>query len=183
MSEPGAGLGRHFVWDSSALHHVGKAGRLDVLGSFVTGTDTDPWAHYVTEVVVQELAKYGIEAPCWCTVVSATELTDVLEFARWAGLMSDGIHDLGEASVAAWAFTHNCVAVIDDRDARSVAVEHGCQAHGSLWLLCECIGNGTVDVHSASTFADSAKAAGARFPFEPRGFQPWAVEVGLLPSR
>jgi predicted nucleic acid-binding protein len=94
------------------------------------------------------------------------------------------IHDLGEASVAAWAASHGCTAIIDDGDARLVADRHGCDVHGSLWLLSECIKNGTVDVHPASTLVDAVKAAGARFPrFELGGFHAWAVRVGLLPGR
>lgn len=177
---PGTASGTDFVWDSSALHHVGKASRLDVLGSFVRGTDGSPWRHLTTDVVVEELDRYAITTPGWIDVVEATDLDDVLAFTTWTSLMSDGVHDLGEASVAAWAQRHGMVAIIDDGSARAVAGRHGCAAHGSLWLLCRSINAGLVSLPTASNFADEVLAAGAYWPFPRHGFPRWARGKGLL---
>ena len=168
------------VWDASALHHVSRAGRLDVLGSFVRGPTDAPWRHYVTEVVLEELDMYDLEGPNWCEIVSTTELADLVEFAVWSERMSDGIHDLGEASVAAWASRRDLIAVIDDKDARKVARRHGCRVHGSLWLLCEAVNADLLDLTSASSFVDAVMAEGARFGFTRHGFAAWARANKLL---
>lgn len=176
----GTAPGTGFVWDSSALHHVGKASRLDVLGSFVRGMDGSPWRHVTTDVVVDELDRYSISTPAWMDVVEATDLADVLAFATWTSLMSDGVHDLGEASVAAWAQRHGMIAIIDDGVARAGARRNGCAAHGSLWLLCQSINAGLVSLPTASNFADAVLAAGAYWPFQRHGFPRWARAQGLL---
>lgn len=172
--------GTSYVWDASALHHFGKADRLDVLGAIVTDPRVSTWEHYITDIVVEELEDHGLLRPAWCELVSATELTDVAAFTHWAELMSDGVHDLGEASVAAWASSYGCVAIIDDNDAKRVAQRNGCTAHGSAWLLCECITLGVVDRASAGSLLDAAIEAGARYPFDRHGLVPWAVDEKLL---
>lgn len=180
MTDPARPTPLTCVWDASALHHVGKAGRLDVLGSFVAGPPNAPWSHVVTDVVVEELERYGLESPSWCEIVSPIELADLIEFAEWANRMSDGIHDLGEASVVAWANRRGLIAVLDDEDAKRVAQRHGCRAHGSLWLLCEAINADLLDVTSASSFVDAVMSVGARFPFARHGFPAWARSRKLL---
>lgn len=166
------------VWDASALHHFGKADRLDVLGAIVTAAST--WSHYVTDIVAEELENHGLARPTWCELVSATELADITAFAAWTQLMSDGIHDLGEAATASWACSYEHVAIIDDDAAKKVARRNGCRAHGSVWLLCTCIALGLVDRASASNLVDAATAAGARYPFDRGGLVAWAVAQKLL---
>lgn len=169
-----------YVWDASALHHFGKADRLDVLGTIVGGSNGSTWSHHITDIVVEELERHGLARPEWCELVSATELADITAFAAWTQLMSDGIHDLGEASTTAWAHSYDHIAIIDDLDAKSVARRNGGRVHGSAWLLCQCITHGLVDRASASSLVDAAIAAGARYPFAPRGFGRWAVAEKLL---
>lgn len=168
-----------YVWDASALHHFSKAGRVDVLGTFVAGPTTFPWRHYVTDVVAGELGKYGLDSPSWCEVVGLVELADVLEFANWSTLLSDGVHDQGEASVVAYANRRKLTAIVDDGDARRVAQRNGCDVHGSAWLLCQSINAGCLDAISASSLLDAAIDDGARYPFRKHGFRAWA-EAGRL---
>ena len=160
--------------------HFGKADRLDVLGSIVRGPSESTWSHYITDIVVEELENYGITRPDWCEPVSATELADITAFAGWTQLMSDGIHDLGEASTAAWASSYNHVAIIDDDEAKRVAVRNGCRGHGSAWMLGRCITLDLVDRASASSIVDAAIAAGARYPFDRGGLIDWLVDRKLL---
>jgi predicted nucleic acid-binding protein len=171
-----------FAWDASALHHVGKAARLDVLGSFVSGPADAQWRHLVTDVVADELGRYGLTVPQWITIVEPVEFDDILSFGRWADILTDGIHDLGEASITAWAHPRHFTIIVDDRRARAVIEENGGLVHGSLWLLCESIKAGLVDLSTASSYADEVLAAGAYWPFKRYGFVKWARSEGLLPD-
>jgi predicted nucleic acid-binding protein len=156
------------------------ASRLDVLGEMVKGPPASPWQHVTTDIVAQELQRGQVAVPNWIQVEQLTSLHEVVAFATWSGRLSNGIRDIGEASIAAWASEHGAIAITDDKDAKEVMSSNGCTVHGSLWLLCQAINVGLVDVASVSTLADAALSTGARFPFKPRGFVEWAKSRELL---
>ena len=170
-----------FVWDTSALLHASNAGRLDVLGSFVSGSSDQPWLHYVTATGAEEMRRLGHQPPEWATVVHVDGLDEITAFAGWSMRLVSGSHHRGEAAVAAWAESHRAVAVIDDRDASQVMKQAGLHVHGSLWMLCNAVKAGRINERTAAGFVDAVAATGARFPFPSGGFTSWAYTAKLLP--
>ena len=141
----------------------------------------DPWQHYVTAAVAEELAVKGQSAPDWATLVHVDGLNEIVAFGAWCQrLVGANPHDRGEASVAAWAESHNAIAIVDDKDARIVMQRNGVQAHGSMWILCQVINCGRINVQTASGFVDAVIKAGARLPFNAGGFEDWARKASLL---
>jgi predicted nucleic acid-binding protein len=128
-----------FVWDTSALLHASRAGRLDVLGSFVSGSTDQPWRHYLTATGVDEMRQLGNHPPDWVSVVHVDGLDEIIAFAEWSMRLVSGPHHRGEAAVAAWAESHRAIAIIDDREASQVMKREGLHVHGSLWMLCKAI--------------------------------------------
>jgi len=125
---------------------------LDVLGDFVKKTAQEPWQHHVTAAVAEELAVKGQSAPDWATLVHGDGLNEIVAFGAWCQrLVGANPHDRGEASVAAWAESHNAIAIVDDKDARIVMQRNGVQAHGSMWILCQVINCGRINVQTAAS--------------------------------
>lgn len=158
---------------------------MDVLGSYVVGPAADPWRHHITDVVADELDRWGVSLPGWCDVVAADperpqSLLELQTFSTWSERLTDGINGLGEASVAAHAQLTHSIAIMDDRDARRVSRQYDLDTHGSMWMLCQSINLGNIDRTSASSFADAVMAAGARLPFPRHGFCSWATAHGLI---
>ena len=170
-----------FVWDSSALLHTSKAGRLDVLGSFVCGSTDQPWLHYLTATGAEELSRLGHHLPDWATIVHVDGLDEIIAFAAWSMRLVSGPHHRGEAAVAAWAQSHRAVAIIDDRDASQVMKHAGLHVHGSLWMVCKAVKAGRINERTAAGFVDAVAGTGARFPFPIGGFVNWAYTAKLLP--
>lgn len=169
-----------YVWDASSLHHVAKAGRLDLLGMYVGSVDHSPSVHKLTDVVADELARYGLDIPDWCSVVTLESIDDVVAFGQWTTLLADGDRGLGEASVAAVVQTSGGTAVVDDGPAKAVITRNGLPAHGSVWMLCQAVKARRVDVASVSALCDASIGTGARLPFGRFGFRQWALREGLL---
>ena len=161
-----------YVWDTSSLLHVSIAGRLDVLGEFVKPSTQESWEHCVTAAVAEELVTNGQSAPDWASLVHVDGLNEIVAFGIWCQrLVGADPHNRGEASVAAWAESHNAIAIVDDKDARIVMQRNGLTAHGSLWMLCQVINCGRINVRTASGFVDAVIMAGARLPFNAGGFE------------
>ncbi|MFD1518362.1 hypothetical protein [Pseudonocardia yunnanensis] len=168
------------VWDTSALLHAARASRLDVLGDFVKGTSEHPWNHYIPATVAEELAQLGAAPPDWASVVHVDGLSEIVAFGEWSQRLVAGPHHRGEAAVAAWAQSHAATAVIDDNDARLVAQQHGLDAHGSIWVLCQAISCAVICVYTATSYCDAVISHGARMPFEVGGFEAWVRRQGLI---
>lgn len=167
------------VWDASGLHHAARADRLDVLGDIVKAYD-----NVTTATVLAELDRHGladaVQGAGWLRVVHVDGLDELPALMRWLQRLSAGEHHRGEATVCAWAEVHAATAIIDDADAKGVAVLGGLDAHGSLWVLAEGVRSGMLLDSTADGLADALIREGARYPFAGRGFSAWARRRGLL---
>lgn len=138
------------AWDTSALHHFVKADRLDVLAELA-----EPFRNVTTQVVLRELAGYGLDGPVasadWLDVRPLDALPELVAYAAWAQRVGVfGRHNDGEATVLAWAEVRHATVVLDDRGARAEARRGGAAAHGSLWVLAEAITHGRLTEASAA---------------------------------
>lgn len=175
--------GRSLVFDSSVLSAFAEAEYLDVLGSYLSAQSC-----YVTDVVRAEIHIGSLTRPELAAIERAEWLgrgelstdADLLAFARWATLIGSGTHDLGEASVFAYAETHGAISVIDDRPATKVARTHGLDVHGSLWLIGGFCRDGKLTEYAASRMIDGLRGVGARLPCTGNEFPTWARQHGLI---
>ncbi|MGH8965810.1 MAG: hypothetical protein ACRDXB_10850, partial [Actinomycetes bacterium] len=62
-----------------------------------------------------------------------------------------------------------------------VAQQHGLDAHGSIWLLCQAVNAGTLTTRNGTAYFDAVIAAGARMPCGQGGFERWARDQRLVP--
>jgi len=179
----GAG-GPQWVWDASALHHAAAADRIDVLFDVVGGVPQAPAQHVTTAAVAEELHRNELWTVCapYLEVVHVDALNELQSLARWLGVVSNGEHSRGEATVLAWAEVHAGIAIVDDRSARRTATRHGLPVHGTLWVIAEAVNNGKTQRSSANSLVNTLLRCGARYPFRPDGFEAWAVQQGLMPN-
>lgn len=172
------------VWDASPLWHATVADRLDVLGDLARGPADSPWRNVTTETVVAELRRNGPPGDLsWLDVFSVDELDELTAMIWWAerlGVDQAKGANLGEATVCAWASCHDGTAIIDDRDARTVATRNKIDVHGSLWVVANAVNCGRTTKPAASRFVDSLIDAGARYPCAAGEFNEWAASQNLI---
>ena len=176
-------LRRGLVFDSSVLSAFAEAGYLDMLGHYLAEDDC-----YATDVVRDELRTGSLQRPgleaieCaeWLRRGELSTDAELLMFARWATLIGSGTHDLGEASVFAFAEVNGYLSVIDDRPATKVGRAHGLDVHGSLWLIGGFCRADKLTEHAASRMVDALRGVGARLPCTGNEFSHWARQQGLL---
>lgn len=172
------------VWDTSPLWHAALADRLDVLGDLASGPAESTWQSVTTQTVVAELRRNGIAADLhWLEVVNVDELDELTATMRWAerfGVDQAKGANIGEATVCAWASCHNGIAIIDDRDARTVAAHHKIDVHGSLWVVANAVNCGHVTSVTAERFVDALIDSGARYPCTQGNFTAWAKGQNLI---
>jgi hypothetical protein len=165
------------------LSAFAEAEYLDVLGSYLSEENC-----YATDVVRDEIRVGSLTRPELAAVERAEWLNrgelntdaELLVFARWATLIGSGTHDLGEASVFAYAETHGSISVIDDQPATKVARAHGLDVHGSLWLIGGFCRSGKLTEYAASRMIDGLRDVGARLPCTGNEFPTWARRHELL---
>ena len=174
---------RGLVFDSSVLSAFAEAGYLDMLGHYLAEDEC-----FATDVVRDEIRTGSVTRPELEAVERAEWLrrgelstdTELLAFARWATLIGSGTHDLGEASVFAFAEVEGTISVIDDRPATRVGRAHGLDVHGSLWMIGGFCRSGKLTEHAASRMIDALRGVGARLPCTGNEFPGWARRQGLL---
>lgn len=174
---------QNLVFDSSVLSAFAEAGHLDMLGHYLTEDEC-----YATDVVRDEIRVGSLTRPELKAVECAEWLrrgelgtdTELIAFARWATLIGSGTHDLGEASVFAFAEIKGAISVIDDRPASNVGRAHGLNVHGSLWLIAGFCRTGKLTEHAASRMIDALRGVGARLPCTGNEFPRWARQQALL---
>lgn len=165
------------VWDASPLHHALKANHADTL--------SDICSHYrnvTTSAVLQELDYYDLptQTLTWLEIVHVDGLDELQALVEWMGRVGGSASNQGEATVLAWAAVHGATPVIDDGDARRVALRHGVPLCGSLRLIADAIGLGRLTEYSATRLVDELLDTGARYPCERGGFAAWACKNGLV---
>jgi predicted nucleic acid-binding protein len=177
--DPGGSQSR-FVWDASVLYHAWKADRSDALHD-LAGTLN---RHFVSSVVARELARLGARAPDWTILRDLDDLETLQAIVQWQtrlGGKTGDEKDLGEAATLAVAQVDpGTIAVIDDQDARRVALRYGASVHGSLWVIGQAINEGRWDRTSVSSWCDVILDTGIRWPFERGGFTRWAEDHDVI---
>ncbi len=126
------------VFDTTALSHFARAGRIDALQTAVAGDEPVLLAEVATELVrgIPGTPSLGNSAGDWLKQVELEDLPELAAFARYKGELGGGPdRNNGEAAVLAWVKVKGGIAIIDEVVARAIGDREGLQVHGSLWLL------------------------------------------------
>jgi predicted nucleic acid-binding protein len=174
------------VFDTTALSHFARAGRVDELQAVVA--DDEPVL--LTEVAA-ELAR-GVPgypslgsaaAGGWLKQAELQELPELAAFARYKGELGGGPErNNGEAAVLAWVTVNGGIAVIDEVVARAIGNRERLQVHGSLWLLIRGFRTRVLDRATVEAIVDDLIGTGMRLPVTTgEALFAWAYETGILP--
>jgi predicted nucleic acid-binding protein len=171
------------VLDSAPLSTFGRAGRLQDL-------DRLTWAYdrVTTRAVLDELhagvaqfpALADVEHLPWLRIVSVDTLEELRLFAEYARRLGTAQHDVGEATVLAWAEAHAAVVLTDDTAAWQIGRERGVTVKRTLAVVARGVREDLLDVAQAEVLVDALLRSGARFPFGPGQFLAWARQNGIL---
>ncbi|MFJ9915532.1 hypothetical protein [Actinacidiphila glaucinigra] len=172
------------VLDATLLNHSARADNIDLLGNYLK--DFECWT---TEIVIDELKdgypqhstlRRAVEAE-WLNVDPLDTIDGIRAYAEWGRRVgASALRHRGEASVFACTQLRHGVAITDDRQARAVAVAHGIEAHGSLWLLARLVRERVITVAAAESFIEALSAEGARLPCKGREFGAWCARNGIM---
>jgi predicted nucleic acid-binding protein len=174
------------VFDSTALSHFARAGRLAELES-VTALDEC----IAPTQVLDELARGAIAYPALVSVSNQTwlhpaeldEFDELVAFARYKGELGGGPErNNGEAAVLARASVRGGVAIIDEAAARSIADRDRIPVQGSLWLVIHGYKKKVFDRATAEGIVDDLINTDMWLPVaDGAGLFTWAYNEGLLP--
>lgn len=150
----------------------------------LTAGDDRVTTRAVVEEIKNGVAAYPdlqdvIDLP-WLSVVSADSLDELRLFAKYAARLGSGIHDVGEASVLAWAEAHGAIAFTDDEAAVQAGRDEGVEVRRTLAVVARGIKHGVLSDVEADRLVDDLLRAGGRFPFGAGEFARWARENGLV---
>lgn len=168
-------VGSRLVFDASFPIHAILADRDDVARHVLAKSDA---VLLITDVAAEEVRQRVGRVPDWLQTLAMDDFAALVRWGERVGLR--GRHNAGEAATLAIAEQLNCVAIVDDADARRVGRSYWPATHGSLWLMAALINRELVDLRSASSFVDALALGGMRFPFAMSGFEKWARGNGLL---
>ena len=90
------------------------------------------------------------------------------------------MHDIGEATVLAWAEANGATAFTDDDVAVQIGRERGVNVVRTLALVARGVRHGLLTESEADRLVDELLRAGGRFPFRPGEFISWARDQGLV---
>lgn len=173
------------VFDTTALSHFARAGRLDELKALTAGDDCILLGE-VRAGLVKGVTDYpslgGISADSWLQEVEL-ELNELAAFASYKGELGGGPgKNNGEAAVLAWVSVNGGMAIIDEEVGRNIGLRDGIQVHGSLWLVIRGFKNNVLDRATAEGIVDDLITTGMRLPVTTGAdFFAWAYGAGLLP--
>ena len=174
------------AFDTTALSHFARAGRIDELRRAVADDQPVLLAEVAAELVrgIPEYPSLGSAAVIdWLQQVELEELPELAAFATYKGELGGGpARNNGEAAVLAWVSIHGGIALIDEVVARGIGIREGMQVHGSLWLLVRSFKTRALDRATVEAVVDGLIATGMRLPVSTgSALFTWAYEVGLLP--
>jgi len=175
----------NIVFDTTALSHFARAGRLDELKALTSGDDCILLGEVQTELV-KGVTDYpslgGISADSWLQQVEL-ELKELAAFATYKGELGGGPgKNNGEAAVLAWVSVNGGIAIIDEDVGRNIGLRDGIQVHGSLWLVIRSLKNKVLDRATAEGIVDDLISSGMRLPVTTGAdLFAWAYSTGLLP--
>jgi predicted nucleic acid-binding protein len=121
----------------------------------------------------------AIELP-WLRVVSLDELDELRLFGEYTRQLGSGIHDIGEATVLAWAEARTAAAFTDDDVAVQVGRDRGVLVYRTLAVVARGVRREVLTEQNAEVLIDELLRAGGRFPCGTGEFIKWAQEEGLL---
>lgn len=172
-----------FVFDSAPLSCFARAGKLRLLEQLTAGHD-----RVTTRAVLEELDAGVRDYPLlqevhtlkWLRSEPVDGLPELRLFAEYARPLGAGMHNIGEATVLAWAEFHQATAFTDDEVAVQLGRKRGVTVRRTLALVADGVKRGLLSELEAQALADELVRAGARFPFSPGTFIAWAKRHGLL---
>jgi predicted nucleic acid-binding protein len=124
------------VFDSTALSHFARAGRLAELEA-VTAADKCIVPTNVLGELTRGVAAYPalgtVSAQGWLHPAEIDQFDEVVAFARYKGELGCGPErNNGEATVLAWVTVHGGIAIIDEDAATKIGDRDGLQVQGSF---------------------------------------------------
>ncbi len=175
----------NIVFDTTALSHFVRAGRLNELKALTAGDDCILLGEVRAELVkgVTDYPLLGaVSADSWLQQVEL-ELKELAAFASYKGELGGGPEkNNGEAAVLAWVGVNGGIAIIDEEVGRNIGLRDGMQVHGSLWLVIRGLRNSVLDRATAEGIVDDLISTGMRLPVTTGAdLFAWAYSTGLLP--
>lgn len=141
------------VFDSTALNHFAKAGRLPELRAIVEGYQCVAPAEVSSELA-KAAAEYpalgSISAQSWLRPVELGEIGEIVAFAQYKHELGGGPDkNIGESAVLAWVSVNGGIAIIDEAAATSIGEQDSLAIRGSLWLIIRSCKEGKLDRSAA----------------------------------
>lgn len=154
---------------------------MDVLGDVARTWQGTARRNVTTQTVEDELRHHGLTLTGvdWLEVVHVDYLNE-LAVVTWMDRVSGHKSNQGEATVLAWAEVHGAVAVVDDGDARRIAMRHSLPVWGSLRVVAASIAEGNTTEYVGGTLVDALIDSGARYPCARGQYLDWEKQAGLL---
>lgn len=171
------------AFDNAPLSCFARAERLDVLERL-----TQDSRRVTTSAVLDEL-RNGVEqfprladalALPWLEEVRVDSLAELRIFAAYAARLGSGIHDIGEATVCAWAEVHGAMVFTDENATTLIARSRGVAVKRSLALVASGVNRGILTGADAEALIGALVQGGARFPVGQGDFMVWARRHALI---
>lgn len=174
------------VLDSAPLSAFARARQLEQLDRLCAAD-----ARVTTIAVIEELRAGLVDYPDlqgaidlqWLRVEHLDTLEELRLFALYAARLGSGTHDLGEATVLAWAEAHGATAFTDDETAVQLGRERGVRVVRTLALVARGVSTAALSDPGAEHLVSELLRGGARFPFRAGEFLPWARADNLIRPR
>jgi predicted nucleic acid-binding protein len=171
------------VLDSAPLSTFARARQLEVLDQLLGGDE-----RVTTTAVVDELRdglaqhpelQDAIDLP-WLKIEALTTLEELRIFAEYTRRLGSGAHDIGEATVLAWAEVHQATAFTDDEAAAQIGRERRVRVVRTLALVARGVRRKLLTEAGAERLVDDLLRGGGRFPLQAGEFIAWARDKKLL---
>ena len=175
---------RVLAFDASPLIHFARAGELATLKQLVSEfrcVITDAVSEEIRNGIDQHPELGEVDQLPWLQVVSVKTLDELYIFAGYLRILGSDRRNGGEATVLAWAETHEAVAFIDDQAACNAGRNRGVTVYRTLHLVVRAYPAGLFDEQRVQDLITGLVDSGARFPARARtDLLGWAHEQGLL---
>ncbi len=134
-----------FVFDSAPLSCFARANKLVLLEQLTSNHE-----RVTTRAVLEELDEGARDHPAlrqvhaleWLRVEAVDGLPELRLFAEYARVLGSGSHNIGEATVLAWAEAHRAIAFTDDGDAVNIGRRRGVEIKRTLSLVASGVKRG-----------------------------------------
>jgi predicted nucleic acid-binding protein len=172
-----------YVFDNAPLSCFARAMRLPELDRLTAGNE-----RVTTRAVIDEIRNGVAAFPelqevldlAWLRVEAVDGLDELRLFAKYARRLGSDVHDIGEASVLAWAEANGAIAFTDDEAAVQAGRDEGVEVRRTLAVVARGIKHGVLSDVEADRLVDDLLRAGGRFPFSAGEFVRWARDNSLV---